>query len=325
MAPAVCVLLHGDCYAIARTVLESCTTSMSPRIDYPQNLDAVDVDSAFAILGQSLSLPSKGDLGSALSAAAYHSHADLVQLLIDLGADVNTCRSAYGSPLTAAAVQSELKVVELLLSHGTTVDMQHLRDIVVWRCDPDSLKLLFGQHRGPDPDELEQLMLHSAAAFQSSTIPLLVSRGADIAKRDEDRNTALHHAAGTASISSTIQPTVGALIDLGADVNAVGGEYGTALVAASAVGNAEAVEMLLKCEADTHYRSENYGTTIEAACKGERDAARSGPSEIMRFDQGFAEAIRLLSEAGLHDNPSGFGQEKATVPDDQSQNSRKSD
>jgi len=55
------------------------------------------------------------------------------------------------------------------------------------------------------------------------------------------------------------------LITAGADVNAQGKYYGTALEAVSAKGYEKIVEMLLNAKADVNAQGENYGTTLYAA------------------------------------------------------------
>ncbi|KAB5513478.1 hypothetical protein GE09DRAFT_1266749, partial [Coniochaeta sp. 2T2.1] len=47
------------------------------------------------------------------------------------------------------------------------------------------------------------------------------------------------------------------------DVNAQGGEYGTALQAASTAGNKEVVEMLLGKGADVNVQGGDYGTALQ--------------------------------------------------------------
>jgi ankyrin repeat protein len=55
------------------------------------------------------------------------------------------------------------------------------------------------------------------------------------------------------------------LLDLGVDVNALGGYYGTCLIAASSYGVEELVRLFLDRGAEVHHRSERYGTALEAA------------------------------------------------------------
>jgi ankyrin repeat protein len=77
-----------------------------------------------------------GEYGSALQAAAYRGHLEIVKLLLDHNADVNlqsnelTTLELYpylylgGSALQAAAYQGYLEIVKLLLDHNANVNLQ---------------------------------------------------------------------------------------------------------------------------------------------------------------------------------------------------------
>jgi ankyrin repeat protein len=79
------------------------------------------------------------------------------------------------------------------------------------------------------------------------------------------------------------------LLDLGVDINAIGGQYDTALIAASFSDKAELVKWLLEHGVDVRYRSREYGTAL--------DVIRA--SERYRHTQDQADIIYMLSKAGL--------------------------
>lgn len=154
----------------------------------------------------------------------------------------------------------------------------------------------------------------AASASDARNIELLVNRGADCRARAKDGSTALHCAAENITSKKGDHAAVEALIDLGADVNAIGGEYGTVLIAASANGMAESVRTLLKNGADSRYRSEHHGTAIEAARTGKERAENEGccnepMSMHARFEakrraenEGrFDEILQMLSEAAVRE------------------------
>ncbi|KAK4117923.1 hypothetical protein N657DRAFT_584570, partial [Parathielavia appendiculata] len=60
------------------------------------------------------------------------------------------------------------------------------------------------------------------------------------------------------------------LLDNGADVNAQGGQYGTALQAAASKGEMEIVRLLLDNGADVNAQGGEYGTALQAAASKER-------------------------------------------------------
>lgn len=58
------------------------------------------------------------EYGSALHAAAYRGDEEIVQVLLDVNANVNLFRDKFGTPLQVAAFQGNLGVVTLLLDHN---------------------------------------------------------------------------------------------------------------------------------------------------------------------------------------------------------------
>ncbi|KAJ7648395.1 ankyrin repeat-containing domain protein, partial [Mycena polygramma] len=69
------------------------------------------------------------------------------------------------------------------------------------------------------------------------------------------------------------------LLEQGADPDIEGGEYGTALVAATVSGHPEIVKLLLQSGADASIQGGRHGTALQAAT-----------------NQGSAEIIELLGE-----------------------------
>ena len=51
--------------------------------------------------------------------ASLHAHQDVLQMLLDLGADVNASGGAYGNALQAASLHGEETVVRILLEAGS--------------------------------------------------------------------------------------------------------------------------------------------------------------------------------------------------------------
>jgi ankyrin repeat protein len=61
------------------------------------------------------------------------------------------------------------------------------------------------------------------------------------------------------------------LLDAGADVNLQGGNYGTALQAASAGGHSRSVRLLLDAGADVNLMGGKYGSALQAAQQNGHD------------------------------------------------------
>jgi len=60
------------------------------------------------------------------------------------------------------------------------------------------------------------------------------------------------------------------LLDHGADPNALGGKYGTALQAAAVHGHLENVKLLLECGADPAIEGGKYGNPLKSALAKEK-------------------------------------------------------
>lgn len=165
---------------------------------------------------------------SALFAAAYAGHLQMVQLLIEHGAAANpqvrpgarapgTVR--YATALQAAAAQGQADMVRLLIEKGANVNAQ-------------------GGYYG-------SALQDASAAGHYPVVQLLINHGAAVDMEGGKYGTALQ--AASAKNHETI---VQLLLDNHAHVNKEGGTYGTALQAASANGNQRLVDLLVEHGAD---------------------------------------------------------------------------
>jgi len=93
-----------------------------------------------------------------------------------------------------------------------------------------------------------------------SCVSALIEGGADIEAEGGRFGTALQAASGRGH-----KEIVEMLLEKGANVKAVGGDYGTALQDASVEGHKEIVEMLLKAGANVKAEGIYYGTALQAA------------------------------------------------------------
>ena len=102
----------------------------------------------------------------------------------------------------------------------------------------------------------------ATAAFTGSmeSVSRLLGQGADINAVGGEYGTALAVASFRGSTD-----IVSLLLDRGADINAVGGEYGTALAAAAYHCNTDIVSLLLDRGADINAAGGRYGTALAAA------------------------------------------------------------
>ncbi|KAA8894720.1 ankyrin repeat-containing domain protein [Sphaerosporella brunnea] len=175
-----------------------------------------------------------GDYGTALGIAAWYGHKEIVNILLERGADVNLVGGLYGTPLEIAAQCGYKEIVNTFLERGADVN-------------------LAGGHYGTP--------LGRAAWYgYQEIVNILLERGADVNIVGGGYGTALEAAASIGN-----REIVNVLLERGADVNLIGGDYGTALGAAAWIGNREIVNILLERDADVNLVGGDYGTALGAA------------------------------------------------------------
>ncbi|KAJ9137719.1 hypothetical protein NKR23_g8942 [Pleurostoma richardsiae] len=108
-----------------------------------------------------------------------------------------------------------------------------------------------------------QVRVAASGLFRGLVGHPLFGKGADVNAQGGAFSTALQAAAALG-----YKEVVEILLGKGADVNAQGGHYGTALQAASAQGHKEVVEILLGKGADVNTQGGRYGTALQAASAG---------------------------------------------------------
>jgi ankyrin repeat protein len=175
-----------------------------------------------------------GRYGNALQAALYNSHEAVVRLLLEKGADINAQGGQYGNALLAALYKSHEVVVRLLLDKGADVNAQDR---------------IFGN----------ALQAASDRGYEA-VVRLLLDRGADVNAQGRTYGSALQAASARGH-----EAVVRLLLDRGADVNAQGRVYGSALQAASASGHEAVVRLLLDRGADVNAQGGVYGSALEGA------------------------------------------------------------
>jgi hypothetical protein len=163
-----------------------------------------------------------GGHGTPLGAASFNGHIDVVHLLLDHGANVNTI-DKKNTPISSAYHGRHLEIMRLLLKHGADAD--------VW-CDP------------------YDLVLHQASkAGEAEVVQLLLRHKADVNARGLLNWTPLQ---GASSFGHT--KVVQLLLDHGADVNAPSDGWDAPLCIAIGSGFPEVEQLLLKHGADVNIR-----------------------------------------------------------------------
>ena len=286
-----------------------------------------------------------GDLWTPLQVAANKGCALMVAFLLDHGADVNVIGGIHGSALIAAADSDKCscQVLELLISNGV-----HINEIIevsqrdsnpikftghasplaaaVSRNNEEAVKLLL--EHGADPNLVNGTFctaLMSAVSIDSPTIlEYLFAYGADvnitIAPCNTETADGVVSALQRASCYGT-ENMVRILIakDTLMSVDHPKAKFRTALQAASFMGRAEVVKILLELGSDVNARGGLYGSCLQAAaCRGytevmkilidagaeidESDVGKYGSALIGAILNYKIDGVSLLLEAGA--NPS---------------------
>ncbi|KAK5989674.1 Ankyrin-3-like protein [Cladobotryum mycophilum] len=226
----------------------------------------------------------QGDLDMTLQDAAYAGRIDVVQLLLKMDANINAESAIFGDALQAAVYKGHTAVVTLLLDHGAEVNAQRGKwgsalQAAAARNYLSVMKLLDGGGR---------TALHWAAARGSmGHFNMLLERGANVNALGGQYGTVLQivctkvNAPGRlegygsvrqmADAKDRATQMIKALLERGADINLVGGWFGTALQAACATiqdvgGATQIIQLLIERGADVNIQGGRFGTALQAAC-----------------------------------------------------------
>uniref|UniRef100_L2FBA5 Nacht and ankyrin domain protein n=1 Tax=Colletotrichum fructicola (strain Nara gc5) TaxID=1213859 RepID=L2FBA5_COLFN len=249
-----------------------------------------------------------GHCGNALQAAAFNGHSDVVQLLLNKGANANVQCGEYGNALQAASYRGHLDVARLLLEEGAIINAQggrfetalqaasksgHL-DVVGLLLHKDANVNIQGEANGNALAAassgghiriVELLLNHGAdinapggfdgSALQTASshghigiVKMLLKQGADVHMQTRGYGNALNGACARGNLE-----VVQLLLDKGADIHTQGGFIGNALHAAAYGGNEEIVKMLVDRGADVHATGGQFGSALQAACWGGHEKA----------------------------------------------------
>ena len=175
---------------------------------------------------------------SPLQAASINGHLEIVQTLLENGADINAQGGRYGNSLQAASLNGHYEVVRMLVENGADINAQGGRFGNALRAASDS---------GHD-----------------HVVQLLLEHGADIHAQGEDGRSALQ-AASTEGWEKVVQ----ILLERGAEINTQGGlQNGNALQTASFEGHYRVVQMLLEHGAATDLKDKQGRCPFHSACAG---------------------------------------------------------
>ncbi|XP_076684261.1 uncharacterized protein LOC143377154 [Andrena cerasifolii] len=186
----------------------------------------------------------KSPSNTALHFAALNGDTEIVQMLLDRGANVDAKNVHSKTPLHNAVQSMEAKMISLLLNRGANVDAADKSGVT-------PLHIAVGKNN----KELTTLLLSRGANVEGKGNNARTSRR--IAADTENGSTPLHLAVMRGNIEITEL-----LLSKGADVNASGHDDITPLHIATRGGYLEIVEHLLKYGANVYSASENGQTPL---------------------------------------------------------------
>jgi ankyrin repeat protein len=210
-----------------------------------------------------------GIYGNALCVASAGGNEDLVERLLDLGADVNAPDSGrYANALQVASAGGHEQVVKLLLARGADVNAQggkygNALQVASDNGHAEVVQLLLdrGAHVNAQGGYYENALQAASYRGYEKVVQLLLDRKADVNAQGGGRFKNALQAASAGGHEKAVQ----LLLHGGANVNAEGGFYGNALQAAADIGHEKIVKLLLDRGAEVNVQGGYYESALHAA------------------------------------------------------------
>ncbi|KAK0636779.1 ankyrin repeat-containing domain protein [Bombardia bombarda] len=188
---------------------------------------------------------------SALLHAIRRGDIDVVKILVNRGANVNLKHETLNIPIQLSAIHEDTAILDLLLEHGG--DINAVMELTIDMSEAEDIE------KGP-VTALQTAAWHG----HENVVRKLVGLGAKLSIQADNIPfiSPLQVAAYRGHLS-----TVSALIELGSDVNETGGHCGSALQGATQKGHLEVARTLIEAGANANVLNVGcHGSPLMAAC-----------------------------------------------------------
>ena len=294
---AICVILtagadldiadvHGDT-CLCKAVFQECSKEvLQAMVDHGANINATNgkhetalsvaclkgnedaIDVILAAGADPNMADADGD--SCLSKAVFQECSkEVLQAIVDHGANVNATNSKYETALLVACSKGNEDAIDVLSTAGAdpnSVDHDGdtcLHKAVFWTCSKGVLQALVDQGANVHATngKNETALLVACLKGNEDAISVMLTVGADPNIVDADGDTCLHNAVFQDCSKEALQ----ALVDQGANVNARNGYDQTALSVAFAKRNEKAISVILTAGADPNIVDADGDTCLHRA------------------------------------------------------------